>query len=44
MTIEFSLNSRQRELAAMMEAAGLTRVRWFNFAAGICALHVGVRV
>jgi demethylmenaquinone methyltransferase/2-methoxy-6-polyprenyl-1,4-benzoquinol methylase len=34
----------QRELAAMMEAAGLTRVRWFNFAAGICALHVGVRV
>jgi demethylmenaquinone methyltransferase / 2-methoxy-6-polyprenyl-1,4-benzoquinol methylase len=33
----------QQELAAMMEAAGLTRVRWFNFAAGICALHVGLR-
>jgi len=28
----------------MMRDAGLARVQWFNFAAGICALHVGVRV
>jgi len=34
----------QEELAAMMRAAGLARVQWFNFAAGICALHVGVRL
>jgi demethylmenaquinone methyltransferase/2-methoxy-6-polyprenyl-1,4-benzoquinol methylase len=34
----------QQELAGMMSAAGLARVRWFNFAAGICALHVGVRL
>jgi demethylmenaquinone methyltransferase/2-methoxy-6-polyprenyl-1,4-benzoquinol methylase len=34
----------QQELADMMTAAGLARVRWFNFAAGICALHVGVRL
>jgi demethylmenaquinone methyltransferase/2-methoxy-6-polyprenyl-1,4-benzoquinol methylase len=33
----------QAELAAMMREAGLARVEWFNFAAGICALHVGVR-
>lgn len=33
----------QEELAAMMGAAGLARVQWYNFAAGICALHVGVR-
>ncbi len=33
----------QQELADMMKAAGLSRVRWFNFAAGICALHVGVK-
>jgi demethylmenaquinone methyltransferase/2-methoxy-6-polyprenyl-1,4-benzoquinol methylase len=33
----------QQELADMMSAAGLSRVQWFNFAAGICALHVGVR-
>jgi demethylmenaquinone methyltransferase/2-methoxy-6-polyprenyl-1,4-benzoquinol methylase len=33
----------QEELAAMMRTAGLARVQWFNFAAGICALHVGVR-
>ncbi len=33
----------QEELAAMMRTAGLVRVLWFNFAAGICALHVGVR-
>jgi demethylmenaquinone methyltransferase/2-methoxy-6-polyprenyl-1,4-benzoquinol methylase len=31
----------QPELARMMEQAGLERVQWFNFAAGICALHVG---
>ena len=31
----------QQELARMMEQAGLERVQWFNFAAGICALHVG---
>jgi len=34
----------QQELAAMMTAAGLARVEWFNFTAGICALHVGVRI
>lgn len=34
----------QAELAAMMRDAGLARVQWFNFAAGICALHVGVRL
>ncbi len=34
----------QQELARMMEAAGLSRVRWFNFAAGVCALHVGYRI
>ena len=31
----------QQELARMMEQAGLERVQWFNFAAGVCALHVG---
>jgi demethylmenaquinone methyltransferase/2-methoxy-6-polyprenyl-1,4-benzoquinol methylase len=31
----------QPELARMMEEAGFERVQWFNFAAGICALHVG---
>jgi len=31
----------QHELARLMEHAGLERVEWFNFAAGICALHVG---
>jgi len=31
----------QQELARLMEQAGLERVEWFNFAAGICALHVG---
>ncbi|MBV8208903.1 MAG: bifunctional demethylmenaquinone methyltransferase/2-methoxy-6-polyprenyl-1,4-benzoquinol methylase UbiE [Burkholderiaceae bacterium] len=31
----------QDELARLMERAGLERVEWFNFAAGICALHVG---
>ncbi|HRK56383.1 MAG TPA: bifunctional demethylmenaquinone methyltransferase/2-methoxy-6-polyprenyl-1,4-benzoquinol methylase UbiE [Burkholderiaceae bacterium] len=31
----------QRELAAMMEAAGFERVEWFNLTAGVCALHVG---
>jgi demethylmenaquinone methyltransferase/2-methoxy-6-polyprenyl-1,4-benzoquinol methylase len=34
----------QEELAAMMREAGLERVRWFNFAAGVCALHEGVRL
>ncbi len=34
----------QQALAELMRAAGLARVRWFNFAAGICALHVGVRL
>ncbi|HYA66444.1 MAG TPA: class I SAM-dependent methyltransferase [Burkholderiaceae bacterium] len=34
----------QQELARMLEAAGHTHVRWFNFAAGICALHTGVRL
>ncbi len=34
----------QQELAGMMESAGLARVRWFNLAAGICALHTGVRL
>ena len=34
----------QQELAHMMEAAGLSRVNWFNFAAGVCALHVGTRI
>jgi demethylmenaquinone methyltransferase/2-methoxy-6-polyprenyl-1,4-benzoquinol methylase len=34
----------QQQLADMMSDAGLARVRWFNFAAGICALHIGVRL
>jgi demethylmenaquinone methyltransferase/2-methoxy-6-polyprenyl-1,4-benzoquinol methylase len=33
----------QEDLADMMRAAGLERVRWFNFAAGVCALHEGFR-
>jgi demethylmenaquinone methyltransferase/2-methoxy-6-polyprenyl-1,4-benzoquinol methylase len=37
------MHPAQQELADLMTAAGLSRVRWFNFAAGICALHVGVR-
>jgi demethylmenaquinone methyltransferase/2-methoxy-6-polyprenyl-1,4-benzoquinol methylase len=35
------MHPSQQELAKMMERAGLERVEWFNFAAGICALHVG---
>ena len=35
------MHPSQQELARMMEEAGLERVEWFNFAAGICALHVG---
>jgi demethylmenaquinone methyltransferase/2-methoxy-6-polyprenyl-1,4-benzoquinol methylase len=35
------MHPSQQELARMMEHAGLERVEWFNFAAGICALHVG---
>jgi demethylmenaquinone methyltransferase/2-methoxy-6-polyprenyl-1,4-benzoquinol methylase len=31
----------QRELKAMMEAAGLVRVEYFNLAAGVVALHRG---
>ncbi|MFZ5539230.1 MAG: bifunctional demethylmenaquinone methyltransferase/2-methoxy-6-polyprenyl-1,4-benzoquinol methylase UbiE [Pseudomonadota bacterium] len=34
----------QPELAAMMERAGFERVEWFNLTAGVCALHVGVKV
>jgi demethylmenaquinone methyltransferase/2-methoxy-6-polyprenyl-1,4-benzoquinol methylase len=35
------MHPSQQDLASMMEQAGLERVQWFNFAAGICALHVG---
>ena len=35
------MHPSQPELARMMEQAGLERVQWYNFAAGICALHVG---
>jgi demethylmenaquinone methyltransferase/2-methoxy-6-polyprenyl-1,4-benzoquinol methylase len=35
------MHPSQPDLARMMEQAGLERVQWFNFAAGICALHVG---
>ena len=35
------MHPSQSELATMMERAGLERIQWFNFAAGICALHVG---
>jgi demethylmenaquinone methyltransferase/2-methoxy-6-polyprenyl-1,4-benzoquinol methylase len=38
------MHPSQEELADLMRAAGFARVRWFNFAAGICALHVGVRL
>ena len=34
----------QQDLARMMEEVGLARVRWFNFTAGICALHTGTRI
>jgi demethylmenaquinone methyltransferase / 2-methoxy-6-polyprenyl-1,4-benzoquinol methylase len=34
----------QADLAAMMERAGLERIRWFNLSAGICAVHVGYRL
>jgi demethylmenaquinone methyltransferase/2-methoxy-6-polyprenyl-1,4-benzoquinol methylase len=34
----------QRELKSMMEAAGLTRVEYFNLAAGVVALHRGWKV
>jgi len=33
----------QSTLAAMLEAAGLDQVRWFNLTGGIAALHEGVR-
>jgi demethylmenaquinone methyltransferase/2-methoxy-6-polyprenyl-1,4-benzoquinol methylase len=35
------MHPSQPELARMMEQAGLERVQWFNFSAGVCALHVG---
>jgi demethylmenaquinone methyltransferase / 2-methoxy-6-polyprenyl-1,4-benzoquinol methylase len=35
------MHPSQSELAQMMERAGLEKIQWFNFAAGICALHVG---
>jgi len=38
------MHPSQPELAKMMEDAGLAHVRWLNFAAGICALHTGVRL
>jgi len=38
------MHPSQPELGKMMEDAGLAHVRWFNFAAGICALHTGVRL
>ncbi|HYA75849.1 MAG TPA: bifunctional demethylmenaquinone methyltransferase/2-methoxy-6-polyprenyl-1,4-benzoquinol methylase UbiE [Burkholderiaceae bacterium] len=38
------MHPSQQELARMMEAAGFAHVRWLNFAAGICALHTGVRL
>jgi demethylmenaquinone methyltransferase/2-methoxy-6-polyprenyl-1,4-benzoquinol methylase len=34
----------QPTLAAMMSAAGLAGVRYFNMAAGVVALHEGVRI
>jgi demethylmenaquinone methyltransferase/2-methoxy-6-polyprenyl-1,4-benzoquinol methylase len=33
----------QAELAAMMERAGFARVEYFNLAAGVVAVHRGVR-
>jgi demethylmenaquinone methyltransferase/2-methoxy-6-polyprenyl-1,4-benzoquinol methylase len=34
----------QSTLAGMLEAAGLSRVRFFNLTAGMVALHEGVRL
>ena len=34
----------QTELAAMIEAAGLSRVEVFNLAAGVVAVHRGYRI
>ncbi|HEY5634973.1 MAG TPA: bifunctional demethylmenaquinone methyltransferase/2-methoxy-6-polyprenyl-1,4-benzoquinol methylase UbiE [Burkholderiaceae bacterium] len=34
----------QQTLQGMMQDAGLSRVRWFNMAAGVVALHEGVRI
>jgi demethylmenaquinone methyltransferase/2-methoxy-6-polyprenyl-1,4-benzoquinol methylase len=34
----------QRALARMMEDAGFARVTWFNLAAGVVALHQGVKL
>jgi demethylmenaquinone methyltransferase/2-methoxy-6-polyprenyl-1,4-benzoquinol methylase len=38
------MHPSQQELAAMMEQAGFERVEWFNLTAGVCALHVGVKI
>ncbi len=38
------MHPTQQELATMMQSAGLAHVQWFNFAAGICALHTGFRL
>lgn len=38
------MHPSQQELAAMMERAGFERVEWFNLTAGVCALHVGVKI
>jgi demethylmenaquinone methyltransferase/2-methoxy-6-polyprenyl-1,4-benzoquinol methylase len=38
------MHPSQQELAALMEQAGLERVEWFNLTAGVCALHVGVKL
>jgi demethylmenaquinone methyltransferase/2-methoxy-6-polyprenyl-1,4-benzoquinol methylase len=34
----------QQALSGMMEAAGFVRVRYFNLAAGVVALHQGVKL
>ena len=34
----------QQSLARMLESAGFSRVRYFNLAAGVVALHEGVRI
>ncbi|WP_306119837.1 MULTISPECIES: bifunctional demethylmenaquinone methyltransferase/2-methoxy-6-polyprenyl-1,4-benzoquinol methylase UbiE [unclassified Roseitalea] len=35
---------RQRDFAAMIEKAGLSRVRWRNYSGGIAALHSGWKI
>jgi demethylmenaquinone methyltransferase/2-methoxy-6-polyprenyl-1,4-benzoquinol methylase len=34
----------QDTLKAMMEAAGLERVQYFNLTAGVAALHTGIKL